>query len=66
MLFLDNDGNKASYWVASPFIYTANMFTGYGYHAVKGEGVNYNYFLYSVGKSRKTFTHGVRPVVVIE
>lgn len=66
MLFLDNDGNKASYWVASPFIYTANMFTGYGYHAIKGDSVNYNYFLYSVGKSRKTFTHGVRPVVVID
>lgn len=65
MLYLDNEGNKANYWVADLFINTLNGMAGYGYPIVKHDAVNYTYMVYSLGVSRET-TAGVRVVVTID
>jgi len=65
MLFLDSNGNNANYWLANQFIYTANMFVGYGYQLVNGDSINYRYLLYSQGTSRE-YTAGLRVVVELK
>lgn len=65
MLYLDNEGNNANYWVADLFVNTLNNMAGYGYPVVKHDAVNYTYMVYSLGVSRET-TAGVRVVVTID
>lgn len=65
MLFLDEQGNNANYWVNHRFISSANSFTGYGYLLMKKDGLNYAYQVYSMGIPREV-TSGVRAVVTID
>lgn len=65
MLYLDEDGNKANYWLANSFINASNVFSAYGYNVVKYDSVNYTYLVYSSGATRENI-FGVRAVVVID
>lgn len=65
MLFLDESGNKANYFLASNFTSANNIMVGYGYWVVKGSDINYNYLLYSMGKTREV-TSGIRALVMIK
>lgn len=65
MLFRDEEGNIANYWLANQFTYTANMFVGYGYRLVNGHAINYRYLVYSPVISRD-HTAGLRVIVEIK
>lgn len=65
MLFKNESGENISYWTSDKFTHARSNFIGYGYNVVKGDSLNYNFLVYSVGKSREN-TFGVRVVVMIK
>ena len=65
MLFKNENGDNINYWTSDSFIHARGNFIGYGYNVVKGESLNYNYLVYSVGKTREN-TFGVRVVVMVK
>ncbi len=65
MLFKDELGEDASYWTGDRYIHAAPGYIAYGFNNVKGNNVNYNHIIYSLGKTRE-FKFGVRPVVMIK
>lgn len=65
MLFLDEEGNNASYWTSDKFIDATTNHTFYGYNVVKGDSLNYTFLVYSHGFTREN-TFGVRAVVTID
>lgn len=65
MLFKDESGEKTSYWTSDRFVHATPNFVGHGYNVVKGDSVNYNFLVYSIGKTRKE-KFGIRPVIMIK
>lgn len=65
MLFKDESGESASYWTADRYVHAAPGYVGHGYNVVKGDSVNYNHLVYSLGKTRAA-KFGIRPVVMIK
>ena len=64
MLFENEDGTNAGYWLSSSFVYTSPQFVGYGFHKTVKDDINYMYLVYSPGYAG-SFTTGVRAVVSI-
>lgn len=65
MLFKDESGEKATYWTGDRYVHAAPGYVAHGYNVVKGDSVNYNHLVYSLGKTRAA-KFGVRPVVMIK
>lgn len=65
MIYLDDEGNRANYWVADTYTTAVNNYIAYGYLVVKYDTMNYNHLVYSQGTTRE-LTTGVRAIVTID
>lgn len=65
MVYLNDDGNRETYWTDNTFVNATNSYISYGQNVVLYDGINYRVFLYSSGHTREV-TAGVRAVVTID
>lgn len=65
MIFTEDNGEKANYWVDGKVINATDKYIGHGYNVVRGNEVNYSNILYSTGKIYE-ITAGIRVVVTID
>jgi len=65
MIFQEDNGEKANYWVSDKIINATEKYVGYGYNVVRGSDFNYSNLLYSSGNIFE-ITAGVRVVITID
>lgn len=65
MIYQDEEGKKADYWLADKFTNSMQDSVGYGYNVMTGETLNYSHLLYS-SQTSSEYSSGLRVVVAIK
>ena len=65
MIFKEDEGTKANYWLSNQVINATDKYLGHGYNVVRGDEVNYSNLIYFNGVTYE-ITAGVRVVVTID